>query len=125
MMREDCWHCRCPYRLYVSCPECGPLEAVGRGRSSSSCLRPHLSGGPLPSFPRECRRVREPSRNPWDRDTVRGDAETKDHRPSMLAEAFLATTSVQVDGHTLVDDAEDVTHQFENSFAAGRSELGV
>eukprot|EP00972_Heterocapsa_arctica_P041819 6164993-Heterocapsa_arctica.AAC.1 len=58
------------------------------------------------------------SRNPEDRDEVRGESEGKAHMPRTLAEAFAASTGTTLEGQLLSDDAEQFTQQFENSVRA-------
>ena len=55
------------------------------------------------------------SRNPPDRDLVRGEAEDKTHMPKTLGEAFAAATGTAIDGVMLNDNADDYTQQFVNS----------
>ena len=58
------------------------------------------------------------SRNPEDRDEVRGESEGKAHMPRTLAEAFAASTGTTLEGNLLTDDAEAFTQHFENRIDA-------
>ena len=49
------------------------------------------------------------SRNPEDRDEVRGQSETKSHLPATLAEAFAVVEKRGTKHHDLIDDAEAAT----------------
>ena len=62
------------------------------------------------------------SRNPPDRDEVRGQQEEKSHLPQTLGEAFAAVAHMHLDGSELVDDSDGITQlsateNFENQSA--------